>query len=294
MIRSMTGYGDAACEVDGVSYVVEVKTVNNRYLKTNIRLHEALAFLSDDIEKLLRKNLHRGTVNYIIRVGNNSDNLLFGINQAALEGYTQKLKQAAESAGIEYQVSLTDLLTLPGVIRPAVPDEEKAEKMRSAVVAVTQQALDNLIKMREQEGLAVAQDLKSHCETIKTVLAKICQRSPVVVVEYHDKLKDRIQKLLEGAQLQIDEEILAREVAVFAERCDISEELARLDSHLNQFLEGCQRQDHVGRRLDFICQEMLREANTIASKSSDTEIMCGIVDVKCQIDRIKEQVQNIE
>ena len=148
--------------------------------------------------------------------------------------------------------------------------------------------------MRATEGTALVADLNGHCEVIKQDLDKIRERSDVVPQEYAKKLRKRIDSLLASAKLKLDEETLVREVAVFADRADISEEIARLDSHLQQFTESCQSDAAAGRRLDFITQEMLRETNTIASKASDSEITRCMVDIKCRIDRIKEQVQNIE
>jgi len=186
------------------------------------------------------------------------------------------------------------LLTLPGVIRPTSPDKEMAEQIKEVVLKISQEAIDKLKQMRAAEGNFLEADLKKRCRAIEQDLEQIRGRSAAVLQEYAKKLKKRVDKLLAQAELKLDEEILAREVAIFADRSDISEEVARLDSHLQQFAQTCKANDQAGRRLDFIGQEMLREANTIASKASDTEITCWVVDIKCQIDRIKEQVQNVE
>jgi uncharacterized protein (TIGR00255 family) len=187
------------------------------------------------------------------------------------------------------------LLTLPGIVQPALPDEKKAEQIKKMVLSVTQKAIDRLKQMRAAEGAALAADLDSHCKAVKQDLEQIRTRSGVVLQEYQKKLKKRVDELLADAKLKLDKETIAREVAIFADRSDISEEIARLDSHLQQFAESCRTNAQAaGRRLDFISQEMLREANTIASKACDTEIIRCVVDIKCRIDRIKEQVQNIE
>jgi uncharacterized protein (TIGR00255 family) len=186
------------------------------------------------------------------------------------------------------------LLNLPGILEPASPDEKTAEQIRKKVLEISQEAIEKLKKMRAAEGTALEADLKKHCSAIKQDIERISARSEVVLTRYAEKLKKRVNELLAGAKLKLDEETLAREVAIFAERSDISEEIARLDSHLQQLLEGCEANDQAGRRLDFISQEMLREANTIASKASDTEITSCVVNIKCRIDRIKEQVQNVE
>ncbi len=294
MINSMTGYGEAQGEVNGVSYVVEIKTLNNRYFKTIVRLPELAAFLEEDIEKLLRKNLSRGTVNYVLRLKDTSANALFDINESALRAVVEKLSRAASSASVKGTVDVGNLLNLPGIIQPASPDKQQVEKIKKLVCKISQQAIDKVKKMRAAEGRLLHDDLKKQSAAIQKNLQKIQARCDVVLKQYAKRLKQRVDELLAQARLTLDEETLAREVAVFADRSDISEEIARLDSHLQQFVQCCQANDQAGRRLDFISQEMLREANTIASKASDTEIIRCVVDIKCRIDRIKEQVQNVE
>lgn len=293
-MNSMTGYGEAQGEADGVNYAVEVKTVNNRYLKTMIKLPELASFLEEDIDKLLRKNIFRGTINYVLRLKDTSASVLFDINEAALQAVLEKLSRAGSSTGINGVIDIGNLLTLPGIIQPALPGKERAVQIRKLVLEISQKALDKLKRMRATEGDYLETDIKKCCTIIEEGLEQVRGRSAIVIKEYADKLKKRVNELLAHAELKIDEGILAREVAIFAERSDISEEVARLDSHLQQFAQCCRGSDQAGRRLDFISQEMLREANTIASKASDTETTRYVVNIKCQIDRIKEQVQNIE
>ncbi len=294
MINSMTGYGEAQGEGNGVSYVVAIKTVNNRYFKSVVKLPELVAFLEEDIEKLLRENLGRGTVNYVLRLKDASPDALFAIDQTALQAIVEKLNHAGTSAGIRGTIDISNLLSLPGIIKPALPDAEKTERVRDVILGISREALGQVKKMRAVEGGFLEADLNERCRAMKQDLDHIHARRAVVVQEYAAKLKKRVDELLAHAELKLDEEILVREVAIFADRSDISEEIARLDSHLQQFAQCCRGNDQAGRRLDFISQEMLREANTIASKASDTEITRLVVDIKCQIDRIKEQVQNIE
>lgn len=294
MINSMTGFGEAQGEINGVTYIVEIRAVNNRYLKTCIRLPEAIAFLEEDIDKLLRKNLSRGMVTCVLRLKNAPANVLFDIDETALQAYMERLGRIASSADTKYPIDIGGLLTLPGIVRPALPDEKEAKQIKKGVLDITQKAIDQLKQMRAAEGAALAADLDSHCKAIKQELEQIRAHSGVVLQEYQKKLRKRVDELLADAKLKLDEETLAREVAIFADRSDISEEIARLDSHLQQFAESCEANVQAGRRLDFISQEMLREANTIASKVYDTEIVRLVVGIKCRIDRIKEQVQNIE
>jgi uncharacterized protein (TIGR00255 family) len=294
MIKSMTGYGQAQGDINGISYAVEIKSVNNRYLKTTIKLPEMLSFLEEDIDKLLRKNLGRGTVNYALRLKDISANSLFEIDEKALQGIAEKVSKASSAAGLESSIDISNLLNLPGIVRPISPDNTETELIRDKVLEITNRALEQLKEMRLAEGNFLEADLKKNCHAIENDLRRISARSSVVLQEYAKKLKQRTDLLLAEAKLKLDEETLAREVAVFADRSDISEEIARLDSHLQQFIQFCQSDEQAGRRLDFISQEMLREANTIASKSSDSEITSSVVDIKCWIERIKEQIQNVE
>jgi uncharacterized protein (TIGR00255 family) len=294
MLNSMTGYGEAEGEINGVSYAVEIKAVNNRYLKTIVKLPEAVAFLEENVERLLRKNLSRGTVNYVLRFKDVSANALFDIDETALRAVMERLNRVKSSADIDGTIDIGSLLSLPGIIRPTLPDEEMAEQVKEIVLDVTQRAVDKLKQMRAAEGNCLEAELESYCQAIRENLEKIRARSAVVMQEHAKRLRKRVDELLAEAKLKLDEETLAREVAILADKSDISEETARLDSHLQQFAESCQTNDQAGRRLDFISQEMLREANTIASKASDTEIIRYVVDIKCRIDRVKEQIQNVE
>jgi uncharacterized protein (TIGR00255 family) len=294
MIKSMTGYGQAQGDINGISYAVEIKSVNNRYLKTTIKVPDMFSFLEEEIEKLLRNNLFRGTVNFVLRLKDISASSLFEIDDKALQAIAKKLSEASSAAGIEGSFDISNLLNLPGIVRSVSPDDKEIGLMKDKILEISNQALEQMKEMRAAEGNFLEADLKKHCLAIKTDLRQINTRSSVVIHEYSKKLKQRADMLLAEAKLKLDEETLARELAVFADRSDISEEIARLDSHLQQFLQFCQSNEQAGRRLDFISQEMLREANTIASKSSDSEITSSVVDIKCLIERIKEQVQNVE
>jgi uncharacterized protein (TIGR00255 family) len=238
--------------------------------------------------------MSRGTINYVLRLKNSSVNTLFDIDETALKTIIGKLKRAGASTGAKDAIDISNLLSLPGIIQPTLPDKDAIEKIRKKVLQVSQQAIDKVKQMRAAEGNHLDADLKKHCSAIEKDLEQIRTRVDIVLHEYAAKLKQRVDALLAEVKLKLNEETLAREVAIFAERSDISEEVARLDSHLKQFVQACKSKELAGRRLDFISQEMLREANTIASKASDTKIIRSVVDIKCRIDRIKEQVQNIE
>ncbi len=294
MISSMTGFGEATAEADGIVYTVEIRAVNNRFFKPHLRLPDIAAYLEADIEMIHREKIHRGAVHYSLRMKNVSGQALFEIDEHALAAYMSKLGALAGGAESNCRIDLAALLSLPGIVQPVSPDSEQSEKMKQVILSLTEQAIDRLKEMRAQEGKALAEDLIANCNVIAEKLQHIRGRSETVMQEYHEKLRKRVAQLLSDGNLKIDEETLAREVAVFADRCDISEELIRLASHIEQFGKCCRRDDHAGRRLDFISQEMLREANTIGSKASDAQISQWVIDIKCAVDRIKEQVQNVE
>jgi len=294
MLNSMTGYGEAAGDLDGVSYVVEIKAVNNRYLKTIIKLPEGSSFLEENIDRELRKGLSRGTINYVLRLKGISANALFEIDEPALQSIVARLSKVGSSVGVEGAIDLASLLDLPGIVQPVRPDEEQSAKVKELVGRLTREALDNLKRMRQAEGGFLEADLKKHCDALREELELIRQRSGSVVQEYAKRLRKRVDELLAEAKLKLDEQTLAREAAILADRSDISEEIARLDAHLQQFRQICQTDGQAGRRLDFLSQEMLREANTVASKASDAQIVRSVVDIKCLIERLKEQIQNIE
>lgn len=297
MIRSMTGFGDASVEVNGVHYAVEIKTVNNRYFKSSIRLPDELGGLESELESLLRRRICRGSVMVSVNVCDNSASAAVRINEAALEAYLKTLATVQRTvSGSQIHIDLANMLELPGVVMTG-QDDQLIERHRQAILELTDRACDRLSEMREREGAGLLEDLLHHREQIVGQLASVFDRAPIVTEEYHQRLRQRIDDLAKRARLTLAEPDLIKEVAVFAERCDISEETQRLQAHLDQFRTLIDRPDNdepIGRTLDFLAQEMLREANTIASKSNDAEIARIIVSVKGAIDRIKEQVQNVE
>ena len=294
MICSMTGFGQACSEVDGVVYTVEIRSVNNRYFKAQLRMPDIAAYLEGEIERIHRDAINRGTVNYSLRMKNVSGQALFDIDENTLKMYVQRLKDLLGAEDGHSRIDLASMLSLPGIVQPVIPDELHIQKMRQVILSLTNQALEQLKQSRDEEGRTVASDLLANLNRIDDLLKAIGQRVDVVVQDYHQRLKGRVDQLLAKAQLEMDEAQLAREVAIYAERSDIAEEVSRLGAHLAQFRDCCEKGGPVGRRLDFITQEMLREANTIASKSLDTMINQAVIEIKCAIDRIKEQVQNVE
>ncbi len=290
---SMTGFGQARREIDGALYAVEVRSVNSRYYKSLIRLPEMWSFLEPEIDQLVRQRLHRGSVHFTLRMKVASGEAAYDVNTHALERYIEHLETLRpDQADIQLSVDVGSLLQLPGVCSPPEP-EELTRRAREPLLEVVGEALDALGAMRAEEGGAIAESLESHCRDIKRELTQIAQRAPQVVESYHQRLRRRVQELMNRAELGVGESDLAREIAVFAERSDISEELSRLQSHLAQFWQILHEEDQPGRKLEFIAQEMLREANTTAAKANDTEVARHVVELKAAIDRIKEQIQNV-
>lgn len=294
MLQSMTGYGEAVYEAEGLYFTAQVKTVNNKFLKTTLRLSESISFLEEEVEKLIRSKLFRGSVYLTVQVKSSTDKPLTTINTAAVRYYAKQLVEAIDGLPAACNVNTANLLNLPGVIEPYQPDEALTETIKNAVLNVVKDALSSLTRMRLAEGKQLADDLLGNCKNISGLVENIAARSPVVVEEYREKLQKRVNDLISSAKLELDEQILIREVAIYADRSDISEEIARLRSHLTLFEQACNSDQSVGRKLDFMCQEMFREVNTIGSKSSDSQISRWVVDMKCCVDRIKEQVQNVE
>ncbi|MBS3734652.1 MAG: YicC family protein [Phycisphaerae bacterium] len=293
MLRSMTGFGAASACVDGVDYAAEIRSVNNRYFKPSLRLPEGFAALEADVERRLRQRIARGSVSVTLRMKMPDEWAAYRVNTAALQNYLEQLKPLEVEADPSLRIDLGTLLQLPGVCEP--PElEQLAERTRDGVLELIDGALEALLAMRAAEGTALRDDLLGQCDRIIELLEAIRTRAPNVVAEYHQRLQSRVSELTASVGVAVDAESLAREVAVFADRCDIAEELSRLSGHVEQFREATDSDEPCGRKCEFIAQEMLREANTIASKSNDAEIAKAVVDIKTAIDRLKEQTQNVE
>ena len=293
MIRSMTGFGSAAGQVDGVEYAVEVRSVNNRYLKTTIKLPEGLSAVEADIEQLVRGRAQRGTVMLSVRMRLPDDQAACHVNTRVLSDYLDQLRPLEVEANPLLRVDLATLLQLPGVCEPP-SIEELLEGTREGLLAIVGEALDRLVEMRRKEGDALKADLLVNCDAVESNLAAVGEAAPQVVLDYQERLTQRVGDLTRAGNVEIDQDQLAREVAIFADRCDVAEEVSRLTGHVEQFRQTVATEGAVGRKLDFIAQEMLREANTIASKAGSGQIARTVVDIKTAIDRVKEQVQNVE
>lgn len=292
MIRSMTGYGEATSNVGGAHYFLDIRSLNNKYLKVVLRLPDQLQSLEAELESRLREKISRGTVTISASMSDESEGAAYEINKKALNRYLEQLK---EIAGVP-DIDLSALLALPGVLQPPSDTEGRLEATKAALFQLLDKAVTQLQAMREREGQALIADLRSHHRFIADRLALVSARAPEVIADYEKRLRTRIDSLLKDVGVKIDSVDLVREIAAYAERTDIAEEINRLKAHLEQFEEllASKESRPLGRTLDFLAQEMLREANTIASKSPDATISRHAVEIKGAIDRIKEQAQNVE
>lgn len=298
MLLSMTGYGAGQADQDGVVVMVEVRTVNNRYLKLHCRVPDGYAVLEPRIEEVVRKHVRRGAVQLNVDVRRSSVED-YQLNAGVLKTYVQQISQLKRELSDELSpsgaVDIESLLLLPGVVSDDRARSSCAEDDWPLVKTALNQALLDLTSMRETEGQAMAKDLMSQTTEIARCADEVAKLAPRVVEAYQTRLTDRLNKLLDQHGVEVEPADVVREVGVFADRADISEEIVRLNSHLDQFSEIMAREPSgAGRKLEFLVQELLRETNTIGSKANDAEIARHIVHVKTCIERIREMVQNVE
>lgn len=292
----MTGYGEARYQSDVLTLAIELRAVNNRYLKVSVRAAEPYNLLEAEFEKVIRRTVRRGTIQVHIRCERQYAPQDFRINPTALRSYIGQVRALCEELGLRDrgEALLGQVLALPGVVpepgnTPLTVDEEWPILERTL-----EGALGRLQAMRQEEGRAMAQELLQHRESIAGYLERIRQRGPGVTVAYRDRLHERVRKLLAELDVEIDRSDLIKEVSIFAERSDIAEEVVRLASHLDQFQEIMDEPESPGRKLEFLTQEMFREANTIGSKAGDVEISRYVVEIKGTMEKIRELVQNVE
>lgn len=290
----MTGFGEAHSQQDGLAVAVEIRTINNRYFKLSVRTTEGYASLEPQIEALVRNSIHRGTIQVNVRVDRKRSPQDYRINVDVLDRYRRQLESLQQLWDITGPLSLEALLPLPGVVDDASGEAVDATEDWPVIEATLQIAVDNLGRMRGEEGRAMAADLATNCRTAAESLDQIERRAPLVVAEYRNRLFDRLKRTLAELNVTLDPAEVIKEVSVFADRSDISEEIVRLRSHLEQFQATMDLPESAGRKLDFLTQEMNRETNTIGSKANDVEIARSVIEIKTAIERIREMIQNIE
>ncbi len=294
MVKSMTGYGRARETRNGRDITVEVRSVNNRYLDCTVKMPRAYIFAEDAVKTAVQKAASRGKVDVFISVDSlGAEETLVKVNEPLARQYMDAMKQliAMGEGYIDDDYRATDLARLPDVLT-VTKAEEDLDTISADLSAVLEEALKNYVSMRETEGKKLAEDILSRLDTIEAITAKVEERSPQTVAEYREKLTARMQEVLQSTT--IDESRILTEAAIFADKVAVDEETVRLRSHLSQLREMLASDIPVGRKLDFLIQEVNRESNTIGSKCTDIEIARYVVDLKAEIEKIREQVQNIE
>ena len=293
----MTGQGHATEQGELGTVLVELRTVNSRGFKCVPRISDMLSSFESKTEALVRSRIHRGTVHIAVTLRQAPGAELPIINSFALKAYLQELRRFRDREGVEGEIDLSLLLTLPGVLSTSRESRVDDQALWGMVEATIVRAIDNLDQMRAIEGHRMAETLSQECGQVVERLKRVEHLAPRVVDVYRNRLQGKIERVLQEHGLQIQAVDLLREVQLYADRVDVSEEIVRLGSHLSMFasvLQGGDQPEPTGRKLDFILQEMFRETNTIGSKASDAEISADVVEIKCAIERMRELVQNLE
>ena len=296
MLCSMTGYGDASYQGDDLQVAIELRAVNNRYLKVVVRAAEPYNLLEADFEKVVRRTVRRGALQIHLRCQRKYSPQDFQINAVALRSYLEQVRRVTDQLSMPDGgvALLAQALALPGVVPDPAVGGFRMDEEWPVIERVLEEAVGKLQAMRLEEGRAMAQELLQYRDQIARELEEIRRRTPEVTVLYRDRLLERVQGLLSELDVKIDRSDLIKEVSVFAERSDVAEEVVRLASHLDQFQDVFNEPESAGRKLEFLTQEMFREANTIGSKASDVEITRRVVEIKSILEKIRELVQNIE
>lgn len=292
MIKSMTGFGQGEAKNQHYGVQVELKSVNHRYLDLFIRLPKQYNQFEEPLRSAIQGRIARGRVEVMINVEEfGEQERIVGINEALLQGYLQALDTVRAVIGSTEQITLTQVLALPDLVEIQEPELDW-DSLQVVFLEATQLALDNLENMRKVEGQRLKEDLLAKTAVVESLVDQVSEIAPQVVEDYRKRLQERLGDLLDGTN--ITEERFLGEVAIFADRCSIDEELVRLSSHIQQLKGSLHSDQAVGRKLDFLIQEMNREVNTIGSKANNLRIASLVVEMKSELEKIREQVQNIE
>ncbi len=292
MIKSMTGFGRSIYENEGREYLIEIKSVNNRFSDINIKMPRNLSYLEEKLKKEILKSVSRGKVDLYITFNNNSDRgKSIKLNTEIAKVYINELKKLSKEAKIIDNINIMDISKFPDVLNIKM-EEDAEEIIEKELMIALHEAINSFIDMREKEGSKIKKDFETRIETISEKLKQISNISSGLVEEYIVKLETRIKDLLKTDV--VDESRLAQEVVIYSDKCSVEEEITRLKSHISQFLNLTNENIAIGKKLDFLIQEMNRETNTIGSKANNLEITNLVVDIKTELENIREQVQNIE
>ena len=292
MIRSMTGYGKETLCIEEREYQVEIKSVNHRYLDINIKIPRTLSYLEEEIKKEIAKKIKRGKIDVYITYENNSqEGKNIKINKELAKIYIEQLKELAQEEKISSNMEVIDIAKFPDIL--TIKTDEEDEKIRDEIIQTTINATEKIVEMKSVEGEKILQDLLRRIEKIENEIEKISKKSTGLIEEYVVKLEKRIKEILKTEE--IDKTRLAQEVVIYADKCSIEEEVTRLKSHIYQFKNLINDNNETkGKKLDFIIQEINRETNTIGSKANSLEITNGVIEIKTELEDIREQIQNIE
>jgi len=292
MIKSMTGYGRGQQIIDGREITVEIKSVNHRYFEFAARVPRAYGYLEEKLKSFVQSKVSRGKVDVGVTIFNiEGKDAQIEVNQSIATGYINALRKANETIGLTDDLALSQLIRLPDIFN-VVKTTEDEEVIWNLVKSVVEEALNNFVSMRETEGQKMMDDIKSRLDYISELVEKVEKRSPLVTDAYRERLYNKISEILNDKK--IDEQRILTEAAIFSEKTAVDEETVRLKSHIQQFTTLLESKEAVGRKLDFLIQEFNRESNTIGSKAQDVEITRIVVDLKSEIEKIREQIQNIE
>jgi len=293
MIKSMTGYGRSQQQISGWDITVEIKAVNHRYFEFSCRAPRNCGYMEDKLKSLVQSGIARGKTDLYLQIastGENNDETV-KVNLELAKSYMESLAKLSEATGLPMEISLSSLSRYPDVLTPErVAVDEDA--LWEAVSAVAKEALANFIAMRETEGKKLKEDLLSRLDTVLALTAEVEKQSPQTVENYRNRLYQKLSTLL--ADRTIDDARVLTEAAIFADRIAVDEETVRLKSHVDQFRGILESDEPIGRKLDFLTQELNRESNTIGSKAQDSKILSIVVDLKSELEKIREQIQNIE
>lgn len=292
LIKSMTGYGRAVETVNGREFTVEIRSVNNRYLDCTVKLPRAVSFAEDAVKQAVKASVSRGKVDVFVTVkSDNGDDTKVSLNRTAVEGYLSAMCQMVSEFGVQDDISVSAISRMPEVFTVEKPEVDE-EQLQADLMGVVRKALDGYDTMRTAEGAALDADLRSRGDTILELVCQVETGSEQTVIDYRTRLENKLKEVL--ASTAIDESRILTEAAIFADKIAVDEETVRLRSHLRQMNTMLDGGGAVGRKLDFLLQEMNREANTIGSKCSNVRLARIVVDIKAELEKIREQTQNIE
>ena len=292
MVKSMTGYGRAVETVNGREFTVEIRSVNNRYLDCNVKMPRAISFAEDAVKQAVKAAVSRGKVDvFISMTSETSDDVQVKLNKPVVEGYLAAMRQMVEEYGVRDDISVSVLARMSDVFTVEKPQTDE-DQLKADLLSVVNQALSNYNQMRAVEGAALETDLRNRAATILELVAKVEEANPQTVSDYRKRLEEKMREVLENKS--IDESRILTEAAIFADKVAVDEETVRLRSHLEQMDTMLTSGGGIGRKLDFLLQEMNREANTTGSKCSDVKVARIVVEIKAELEKIREQTQNIE